>query len=378
MDNNVSELNIDNHHNTYNLRSTAYSNKYDAVLHKLTNLKPKLIKNIKKKSKQKKDSEQLGLRRSNRTILLLKSKLLKINKLIYKTNISRKSNISNKKNITKEDNNKANNKANNKSNNKANKKPRNNIYKNNSKSIYKKGRQCSINGNRYEKKIHSILRNTYLYGIKFNTQSNKDLAGSNSHNDLVCNFMNTQNIGIEAKICNTPDWMQCSLKNISKNNWEGSVNGKIPLQSRLIFNKILKGKKIFNNKIPPFIHKKLTYNEWRNIKNNSDYWNDQYFTISKDTIKNLYREKGCYYIQISEYGLYHLGNDICNFKVPEFIIDQQLRVRVKIHKTRNKNGYCQLSITAACQPKDITILKKSHFSLDNKYKLPPNLQYIEQ
>ena len=42
-----------------------------------------------------------------------------------------------------------------------------------------------------------------------------------------------------------------------------------------------------------------------------------------DTIKKLYSEKDCNYIQISNKGLYHLGNDICEFNVAEFICEQQ-------------------------------------------------------
>jgi hypothetical protein len=50
----------------------------------------------------------------------------------------------------------------------------------------------------------------------------------------------------------------------------------------------------------------------------------------------LYGEKDCSYIQISEKGLYHLGNDVCDFKVPEFICEQRLRVRTKIQETKPK------------------------------------------
>lgn len=58
-----------------------------------------------------------------------------------------------------------------------------------------------------------------------------------------------------------------------------------------------------------------------NIKNETNDFNDMYIHCSNDIIKKLYSEKKCNYIQISEKGLYHLGNDICNFNVPEFICD---------------------------------------------------------
>jgi hypothetical protein len=67
--------------------------------------------------------------------------------------------------------------------------------------------------------------------------------------------------------------------------------------------------------------------------------------------------------------LYHLGNDKCNFDVPLYNIEQRIRIRTKIHRRKNKNGFCTLSVIAACQPKDITKLKPSKYSLDNKDKL---------
>ena len=89
----------------------------------------------------------------------------------------------------------------------------------------------------------------------------------------------------------------------------------------------------------------------------------------------LYGEKNCSYIQISEKGLYHLGNDICDFKVPAFICEQRLRIRTKIHKKKNKKGFCKLSVTIACQPINIKNLINSKYSLDNPMKLPLNLSY---
>ena len=89
----------------------------------------------------------------------------------------------------------------------------------------------------------------------------------------------------------------------------------------------------------------------------------------------LYSEKGCSYIQISEKGLYHLGNDICDFKVPIFICDQRLRIRTKIHERKNKKGFCKLSVTIACQPKNINYLVNSKYSLDNQMTLPNDLVY---
>jgi len=113
----------------------------------------------------------------------------------------------------------------------------------------------------------------------------------------------------------------------------------------------------------------------KNKKDTTDF-NDIYLNCPTDTIKKLYSEKGCYYIQISDKGLYHLGNDICNFNVPEFICDQELRIRTKIHSRKNSKGYCVFSVIISCKPQNIKDLVNSKYSLDDILRLPENLIYI--
>ena len=242
----------------------------------------------------------------------------------------------------------------------------------------KKGRQCSVEGNKYEKHIYQNVKYSKLNNKFFNTQQITDLAGSSSKNDIECNFNEICDIGIEIKKSNTPDWMQCSLKyNKIKKIWEGSKRSKIPAQCKEEFNKLVNNLNIYDNEIPPFFQRKLTHEEWLNIKKETTQWNDTYLPIPNDTINKLYSIKKCYYIQISDYGLYHLGNDICGFGVPEFKIEQQIRIRIKVHHRKTKKGYCSLSVTAACQPININNLKKSNYSLDDITKLPDNLLYCK-
>jgi len=237
----------------------------------------------------------------------------------------------------------------------------------------KKGQNCSISGNNYEIAIHNIIKFTYLNNKPFNTQKIEDLGGSTSCNDLECNF-NDNIIGIEVKQANTPDWMQCSLKR-SDNQWIGSEKGKIPEKARMEFNKFIQKLKLFDGKIPPFLEKKLTHKEWLDIKSASDKFHDIYIDIPDDTINKIYLAKNCQYIQISHYGLYRLADDVCNFNVPLFKIKQKLRVRIKIHQKKNKEGYCNMSVIASCLPYDISTLEPSLYSLDNIEKLPKNLKY---
>ena len=53
-----------------------------------------------------------------------------------------------------------------------------------------KGALCSVEGAKYENLIHSIVSKVKLSGkdINFNTQKVEELAGSNSKNDIECNF----------------------------------------------------------------------------------------------------------------------------------------------------------------------------------------------
>lgn len=240
-----------------------------------------------------------------------------------------------------------------------------------------KGHQCSVNGSKYELQIHSVVKKCTINGKLFNTQHENELAGSSSKNDINCNYNNIEDIGIEIKKYNTPDWMQCSIKyDIDSNRWVPSSRGKNSKECQDIFTNLINSLNLYDGDIPPFMTKSITHEDWIKIKKETNKWEDKYIDISPDTIRRLYSSKGCAYIQISDnYGLYHLGSDTCNFNVPLFEIEQQLRIRTKIHTRKNKKGFCNLSITVACQPKNIKNLIRSNYSLDNKDKIPNNLTY---
>jgi hypothetical protein len=240
--------------------------------------------------------------------------------------------------------------------------------------MLKKGSGCSINGKKYELQVYNIVKMCKLNGKIFNTQHESELAGCASTNDIECNMDKEKDIPIEIKKLKTPDWMQCSLHyDVINNKWIGSPRNKIPEASKKIFESLLQKTVLFNGVIPPFMLKDITHEEWKQIKKDTKDFNDTYIDCPNDTIKNLYKEKGCAYIQVSDKGLYNLGSDPCEFKVPEFICEQQLRVRTKIHTRKNSKGFCKLSVTIACQPKNIKELINSEYSLDDKSKLPANL-----
>lgn len=243
----------------------------------------------------------------------------------------------------------------------------------------KKGSGCSREGRSYELQIHSIVSKCTLNGIVFNTQKEEDLAGCSAENDIECNFRGEKDIPIEIKKANTPDWMQLSLKfDTETGRWIGSSKNKIPDSSKHMFEELISSVTLFGGKIPPFMVRDMTYEEWTSIKTSGDF-DDMYIDCPSDMIQRLYGAKGCYYIQVSGKGLYHLGQDICGFGVPEFTCEQQLRVRTKIHTTCVKNGkrkgFCSMSVTIACQPKQIKNITKSPYSLDEVVRLPTNLVY---
>jgi len=240
----------------------------------------------------------------------------------------------------------------------------------------KKGSGCSIEGKKYEREVHAIVKNYLLNDKPFNTQNEEELGACSSKNDMECNMKSERDVSIEIKKAQTPDWMQCSINyDIENKRWIGSPRNKIPEASKKIFEEIISTIELFNGKIPPFMLTNITHEEWKKIKLEKNDFDDVYINCPCDTIKKLYSEKGCSYIQISGKGLYHLGQDICGFNVPEFICEQQLRIRTKIHSRKNKKGFCSLSVTVACKPKDIKQIVNSPYSLDNQTKMPNNLVY---
>lgn len=58
-----------------------------------------------------------------------------------------------------------------------------------------------------------------------------------------------------------------------------------------------------------------------------------------------------------------------NYEVKVFNIVKKCKLN------KNKNGFCKLSVTIACKPKNINKLINSEFTLDNQVRLPNNLVY---
>jgi hypothetical protein len=236
---------------------------------------------------------------------------------------------------------------------------------------------CSINGKAYENKIwENCVKLKTKYNENFCKIEKNQLGGCSNRHDIVC-YYNKKNINIEIKKFNSPDWTQMTLYPI-KGKWKAKYNSRIPnLSKKLLENLINNNKKVFN-KIPKFYNQKITHIQWNKIKQKNSNFNDIYIDCPSDIISKLYKYKGCHYIQISKYGLYHLGNDICNFNVPLFECQTRLRIRVKIHcrqiKVGKNMGKLRASVVVSARPKCLYRVKKSDYSLDDLDRIPLNLK----
>ena len=59
-----------------------------------------------------------------------------------------------------------------------------------------KGSQCSVEGSKYEITIHNLIKHCNINNKPFNTQKEDELAGSSCKNDIECNFITENDIGI--------------------------------------------------------------------------------------------------------------------------------------------------------------------------------------
>ena len=141
----------------------------------------------------------------------------------------------------------------------------------------------------------------------------------------------------------------------------------------MIFETIIGAANLFSGKTPTFLEHPVTHSEWTAIKKETPEFKDTYIPCGDNTISQLYKAKGCQYIQVDGKGLYHTGEDTCDFGVPYFECPQRVRIRLKVHTRSNKKGHMCLSVMAAAQPTKLKDLKASTYSLDAVAKLPPNL-----
>lgn len=124
--------------------------------------------------------------------------------------------------------------------------------------------------------------------------------------------------------------------------------------------------KLWEGRIPSFVKGDRTQETWNK---EAASFRDVYVNAENTSVANFYKKKGTHYIQIEGKGLYHTGEDPCNFGVPFFSCSTRLRIRCKRHK-----GSVPGTVMAALNYNKNT-LPKTPFCLA-KGPLPPSLKQL--
>ena len=187
----------------------------------------------------------------------------------------------------------------------------------------------SNKGKEYENKIFRLCDEQ---GCIFPGTSN---AGGGSGAD-ICLTHNNEPLNIECKSAGA-DWGQQSLK-YSNNAWSWTNEDETTkyFDSINIIDQIDKDF-IPKNTAPP----NLTSRQWSKEKEkiigidekNHDQkgFDKAHIPLTLEPLTKFYNSKDCYYLQVSQYGLYHLGEDKYELGTPEFDGTIDFRFRAKMH-----------------------------------------------
>lgn len=181
-----------------------------------------------------------------------------------------------------------------------------------------RGGACLQNGLVYEKKVADALSNLSYRGVPL--QVCFQTAGATAGSDIRFVIGDTV-YGIEIK---------------DKKAFEGGQKRMVPGENGLIIpeeclHKECIGANIpFQGRIPSFLKGDKRPEQWASEKH---LFADEYISVDSKKVAEYYRRKGESYIQVEGKGLYHLGVDVLDCGVPEFVCETQLRIRCKCHKS---------------------------------------------
>ena len=247
----------------------------------------------------------------------------------------------------------------------------------------KSGNRSSRNGKEYEIEIHRVLQNVMIVFTKmnrikiipFHTQHEKELGGSSSKTDIVCQLDDIHRIGIEVKNNIHCEFIQLDIHPIGNNKWTGPLRTTKNSHPETVIQRYLlelenNKMTLFDGDLPPLKKSRQEFDTWQKKflekHKTKDYtWECQ----TENFIQLNYREKGNHYIQIRDYGLFHLGEDVCHFGCPEFK-PKKTFIRIRC-KRRGGSQSAPSSITMSAFIKKP--FEKSKFSLDHCKRLPKNL-----
>ena len=242
-------------------------------------------------------------------------------------------------------------------------------------------------GYAYEKVLHSTLKHVLFQSpwsldcIPFLTDRLHSQGGSSPNPDIAFQYIDKKgkiqksNIEIKTRFDGT-DWGQFQM--VYNNGMYAPKDTQ--KQISWIAQKCAHLLNTHNEKIvlelPP---SNLTLEQWHDYKqecqnkakHNSTYTDptqDVYIPVAQDDILEYYRSKNNSYVQVKDYGLYHFGDDVCDFGVPLLEIpDVDLRFRIKNHGSRkDKTQIFSLTVALRIQTKPC----KSNISLDNHQQFP--------
>jgi len=205
----------------------------------------------------------------------------------------------------------------------------------------------------YEKSIlYTLSCARWCGGSYVSTQRVEDLGCRTGKTDIIIDYLGMK-IGVEVK-AGLKYFSKCSLQYIDHKWVLGKTGGFSPLFEAEV------PKDLWNGEYP---------------SNTNDIQSLRKYTISIPIrctfVSDLYAHKGCQYIQIKNYGLYHLGEDICGFGVDRFEIPQELEFSMI-----GENGKFNPVVRPVIVNSSCTF--KSRFSLDAVDKLPCNMLYDKQ
>jgi len=241
----------------------------------------------------------------------------------------------------------------------------------------RKGAKCSESGAKYELRVWKVCKELYYDEKPFCVISKSELAGSSTGHDIKCLF-DDETIPIEIKKSGASDWSQVSI-DVEDGKWSTKRTNRTKAEEEVqdIFDGYLECEDIFNGKLPPPVYENWLHPDWVEYKKEHPEFEDHYIRdCPDDLISVVHAAKGIEYIQISDYGLYHTGKNICGFSVPKFVHKSQIRVRTKINYREDpRTGFMRMSVVAAVQPFSLkgSTLEPSPYSLDHVNKTPPDI-----
>lgn len=214
----------------------------------------------------------------------------------------------------------------------------------------------------YEETINKLLKKHKIQDKSFHG------AGSDSNAPDAEITIRGVKYKVEVKLDLKVDFGQGSLDyDLKKNKW--SLSGaKTPSAEQM-------RKFLESIKVPELVNssrgwggkgapRKFTVplNKFKPVDVAYDYkhFTDKFVDVPNDAVSKYYASKKTYYIQIGEFGLYHMGKDPANLGTPAF--KPQLRLRIRLKRGGSHPIY-NYRFSTALQAKS---LAKSDIDLENK------------